>query len=534
LIFFMLAPVYRLLGGSARALEVSAAFVNAVAVCVAVFMAWRWRSLAVVGAVSVGLALLMLGYGASLLTGPWNPHFPVLWFAVFLVAVWAVACGDLGMLLVVVTTASICAQTHIPYVAVCGALGLLAAGNALWLTLRAPRASSERRRGLRILAGSLALLVVLWLPPLIDQLRGEPGNARRLIGYFSDSNNPTVGLRQALSVVLTRFDAWHVVIVQLAAPGGFNQPWPGLGHAGRAAVTLSVWVLCALAAPRLRSRPLSMLHGLVLAGIVVAVLAASRIIGFAFNHVLFWSWALVALLIVACLATIGSVIAQSCPKSLRPRLAPFGTALVVIAVAGFAGRLALASMDVLPIAHRQSRLLKAVSVKTVEGIERGTGLATGPSGRYLVSWFDSMYGGALGIGLANELERAGFQAAYEPNFAPLVGVERTRDREWATARIHFAAGRWIDTAARVPGALEVARVDLRTPDEKRQAKALRATIVKALRQAHRRDLVRKLDYDVHGTIAAEPSLDPLIVLSGGMLTDIGGPVAVFVMPPNAI
>jgi hypothetical protein len=530
--FFLLAPVYRLLGGSAWALEASAAFLNAVAVATAVFIAWRRRSAAIVGLAGVGLALSMQGYGPSLLTEPWNPNFPVLWFAAFLAAIWSVACRDLAMLPVAVFAGSACAQTHIPYVPVCGALGALAALVAVIVIVRAAPGSNERKRGLGTIALSLGLLFVLWLPPVIEELRGSPGNVTRLVRFFSDPDARPVGLREALRLVFYRLNVKFLIVDQLIAPAGFNHPLGTPLSPLASGLTISFWIACALGAVVLRNRLLLTLHGLVLAGIGVAILAVSRIVGSHVGHVTFWSWELAMLLVVACLATIACAIARICPQRLRFRLAYLGPALALGAVVLCTLRLAWSAASVRPGVYHQTRLTKALARGTIEAILQGAGLATGRAGRYLVSWSDSMHAGALGIGLANELEREGLDVAYEKGFAALTGVHRTRDQSWATARIHFASGAWIAEARRVPGAVEASAVDLRTAEEKTEAEKLRAAIVNALRASGIQDL-ETIDYDLIGALNTHPPLHAYIIFAAGRLTDIGGPAAVFILPRDA-
>ena len=113
--FYLLAPVYRLLGSSAFALQTATAMFHATAVVTAVLVAARRRDGRVVAGVGLLLVLLVQGYGLGALTEPWNPQLPLLWFAAFVVAAWAVVDGDLAMLLPAVLAASICAQTHVPY-----------------------------------------------------------------------------------------------------------------------------------------------------------------------------------------------------------------------------------------------------------------------------------------------------------------------------------------------------------------------------------------------------------------------------------
>ncbi len=527
--FFMLAPVYRILGGSAWALQASALFVNALAVSVAVFIAWRRRSAAVVCLTGVGLALLMQGYGPALLTEPWNPHLPVLWFAAFLAAVWAVACGDLAVLPIVVFAGSVCAQTHIPYVPVCGALGALAALVAVIFTARAANGSHERKQGKKALALGFGLLFVLWLPPMIEEFHGSPGNATRLIRYFGDPENRPIGAGEALRLVFYRLNARCLIVDQWITPAGFSYPLRTPASPLASGITLSFWVACVLAGLVLRNRWLLALHGVVVVGIGVAILAASRIVGIHIGHVSYWTWGIAMLLVVACLASIACVIDRVCPASVRLKLSRLAPALAVGAVLLCTLRLGWAASDVRPSVYHQTRLTKALARETIDAILRRRGLATGRSGRYLVSWSDSMHAGALGIGLENELERAGFDAAYDTGLGALTGVRRTREYSWATARIHFASGAWIAEARRIPGAVEATAIDLRTAEEKAEAEKLRAAIIDALRVSGSQDLER-IDYELFGALATDPPQHFFIMIAAGRLSEIGAPAAVFILP----
>ena len=95
-----------------------------------------WKGVAVVAAL---LALVVRGYGQVILTQPWNPYLPVLPWIVVLLAAWAVLCGDDLMLIPLVAFATLCAQTHVPYLTL--AVGLVALGSA-----RSSSARARRRR----------------------------------------------------------------------------------------------------------------------------------------------------------------------------------------------------------------------------------------------------------------------------------------------------------------------------------------------------------------------------------------------------
>ena len=137
-------------------------------------------------------------YGTQVLTEPWNPYMPVMWWPLTLVAVWAVLDDDLAMLPVAVFAGSFCMQTHISYLGIVAgiaalavvalALGLAAAGRPAgpggWLAWSAPRSPSA---------------VVLWLPPLIDQVTNDPGNASVVLDHFLEAEDEPIGVAAAPS-----------------------------------------------------------------------------------------------------------------------------------------------------------------------------------------------------------------------------------------------------------------------------------------------------------------------------------------------
>src|SRR4029079_12084224 len=120
--FYLLSPVYRLLGGTSFGLYVSTFVLNLTAFGIAIWLAWRragrWGVLAF-GAVAIWLAG---SYGQQVLTPPWNPYLPVMWWLVTLLAMWSVLCDDDPILPVAVAAGSFCAQTHLPYLGLIGGL----------------------------------------------------------------------------------------------------------------------------------------------------------------------------------------------------------------------------------------------------------------------------------------------------------------------------------------------------------------------------------------------------------------------------
>ena len=130
--FYLLAPVYRLFGSSSFGLEAGAAVINVAAAWTALLVAQRRGGRRLLLGVSATLMVAMAWFGASILTQPWNPYLPLVSFIVALLATWAVLDGDHMMLIPLVISSSLCAQTHVPYLSLCVALCLLAFGVVGW------------------------------------------------------------------------------------------------------------------------------------------------------------------------------------------------------------------------------------------------------------------------------------------------------------------------------------------------------------------------------------------------------------------
>ena len=242
--FWSLAPTYRALGGSAWSLLVGVVVLNTTAIALTLWIALRRGGTALAVGFAAGLAVLVHLYGTMVLTEPWNPYLPVMWWMLTLVALWAVLCDDLPMLPVAVFAASFCLQTHISY-------GILIAGfGAAALAAFAVRAVRLRgdRPALRRLLGwsglSLAVAVVLWLPPLIDQATGDPGNMSIVAGHFMEPDDEPIGVERGAELFAVHLNPWRLLAGQ-----------PGIdGSVVPAALYGLIWVGAALATWRLVPR----------------------------------------------------------------------------------------------------------------------------------------------------------------------------------------------------------------------------------------------------------------------------------------
>jgi hypothetical protein len=477
--------------------------------------------------VAAVLAVVIQGYGMSTMAEAWNPFLPVLWFVVCLVATWSVVAGDRPMLPVAVLAASICTQTHVPYLAVTTTM-LAVAAVACVLVDRA-----TWRKGLAWLAGAAVLGLLLWAPPLIDQATNDPGNLAILVDHFATPPEAPVGFREGGRLLVERLDLRHLVVDSPGEPGQLigllhhHVPVPARGVA-----TLLAWVAAAgLTALFLRRRrALVALHVVVGASLPVAALALARIFGLPMYYLMLWVWSLTAL---AGVATAWSALelglqAARAGAPVRARAALAVSVAGVVLVGGLSTRLLFVPTP-LPLGQEvPSEQLRRLLPDTLDGLEA----AGGRKGRWLVTWTDAAYLGSAGYGLVNELERNGFDvgvvAYHRWNFLE----HRYLPSNEATGRVHLVIGPEVEQWAAVPGARRIATDRGRTPAQQRRYEELYAQVESELRAEGYDDLVEKLAVDLWST-GGDRRITGFQSLMIGELQQLGAPAAVFVVPVDA-
>ena len=201
LLFDVLALPVKLAGDGG--LAVGVALINVVSIIGIALVAWRQAGPRGVVAAMAAASGLCWAMGSELLFEPWQPHSLLLPFLCFLVMVWALAGGDLGVLPWAVGVASFIVQTHVGYallVPSLGAWGVGAAGVRLWRARRHDVAAWawQRRHAGRQVAAALAVGILCWSQSLYEQFFGDDGsgNLRRLASGIT-AEQDKIGLSQA-------------------------------------------------------------------------------------------------------------------------------------------------------------------------------------------------------------------------------------------------------------------------------------------------------------------------------------------------
>ena len=214
---------------------------------------------------------------------PGPPWFYLPWVVVLL-ATWSILDRDPVGWLPFVGFGSLAAQTHIPYVGLVGGLGALALATTAWRAVREPE---SRARSLRWCGGSLALLGLLWLPPVIDQLAGHR-NISMIIDYFRNPPEAAVGFGTGARVLLGHLDPFHAL-----AQGSYSHlvvagTDASTGSVAVGGVVLLAWIVAAVVSVRRRLAPVLPLHAVVGAALLLGFVSLSRIFGTVWYYLSLW------------------------------------------------------------------------------------------------------------------------------------------------------------------------------------------------------------------------------------------------------
>lgn len=531
--FYALAPTYRLLGSSAWALQAATVVIHTVAAAAALWLARRRAGTIGVGAVALVLAVLVVGYGGGPLTEPWNPYLPLLWWLVVLLGTWSALCGDHRVLPLTVAAASFAAQTHIPYLGLGLGMGAVALAPAVWASMRGERTARRNRARWLLAAGGVGL--VMWLPPTIEQISNDPGNYSVLIEHFGSPPETPKGLSTGIRLVAQRFDLAHLVQQVPQHPGALipkDVTVPPLSTF-RGGIVLAIWALTAVLALRLGERRLVALHATVATGVLLAVVTLSRVFGTVWFYLMTWVWTLALL---AALATGWTLVARLVRRSEQPsadrarRLAAplLGAAVLLVSLRAVVAAPGTEQSDV-----ELSTILAELLPATVEGLEAGTGPASGRSGTYLVTWSDPVHIGSQGYGLLIELERRGFHVGVAANLRVPATTHRVIDGSDASARLILASGLWVPRWRTVPGVVELAAVDPRDAQGRARFAELSAAVRADLAAEGLGDLVPLVDGDNLFEAAIDERVPRYIERQLAEMLSLGVPTAIFVGPVDA-
>ncbi|HEX6422252.1 MAG TPA: hypothetical protein VFZ79_02165 [Acidimicrobiales bacterium] len=341
LYFDVVAPAVKVLGPWVG-LAVGVMLVNMAAASLAVVAARRLAGTETMVAVALAAAGLQWALGSELLFDMWQPNALVLPFFAFLVVAAVLATGDVWMAPWVVGLGSLVVQTHMSHAVLVGVLTLACGG----LCLLACRRSAEPIAWRRPLAWTLAVGVLAWIQPLIEQVAGPGrGNMSRIAAAATGGEASPIGWGRATRLVaeITTMGPWFTRSSYDGAvpPTPPDEPIHGIVGAGPALAVLGalgalvvVAAAWSVRAGRPRLATMVAVAGLALAT-AYAALATSPVNYIAVAvHQMRWLWPIAAFLTAAALAVVLSAVRLWAPAPAgRGLLAALAVAAVVVTVA---------------------------------------------------------------------------------------------------------------------------------------------------------------------------------------------------------
>ena len=341
LFFYVAAPFQAVFGSSSTGLYIATCFINGAAAAALPFFARLFARRA------HALAALFVVFGwfiafGNISANPWNPLVIVLPLMAFLLTAAMFAGGRSTALYPSVIFGALVAQSHVAAVSTIVSTGALALG-AFLVGARRRRARpndawldrSERRH---LLIAS-ALLLVLFIPPLVEQLTAPVGNLTKIVVFFLHREAPLEPLGVAARHWTTALSWMPDRILSLSLleegyiPLGMRwDPMPsGLTTTARniAFLQVTMTVLCGAIAFRRRDFTSLWLITFGAVASVVALSALSAIVGPSYHYLVFWTTAASSVTWIGVLSTIlSATCAASLPMS-RSR-GVLGSALVAV------------------------------------------------------------------------------------------------------------------------------------------------------------------------------------------------------------
>jgi len=508
-LWFALYPVYALGGRSSAALMTSVVVVHLVSILAAVWLVIRrWGRWA--GAISgVAILLLLRSSGSDFMVEPWNVWMAFLPFVVLMLLLFDVVAPDTDSSrrkrcwcwVIAVAVGSYCVQCHAGYLVIVVAALLMA------LVVLLVDTRSERGVWRFPIIGGLVATIVMWLAPVVDQLRRVPGNLTILREHFTSPDEPYIALSLVGRIVTTQYNVFGPWSLgpRIHVSNDSWLRWPGF----ILMVSLTVWAL-RRSRGTIEWRLLSMTNAV----IGVGALSVTRVFGPYYEYTIRWFWVLAAMNAMLCLRILlGGVL----PPAVGWRPAHVVAALCAVGLLGVTTGQAIGGLR-LPGAT-DSRIISMLAPELRDELD--------PSYRYLIRMYDPYTLNATGFGTLLELGRSGFEVKVDLQFAAAALPHRVAREEEVDFVLWVVVGRPIERARLDPNLEEIASANPRSRTQEQRAIELFAKIRAGLERTGRDDLIASLERPGASLVFAEPPLEPDVADDVRALIRLGQPVSVF-------
>ncbi|SDG09663.1 hypothetical protein SAMN05660662_0317 [Blastococcus aurantiacus] len=298
---YLMAAPYRLLDGAPEALLVGAIVIGGISCVAAVGLVLRRAGLLAATSAVLVLCLTLRVLGVDFLTEAWNPYLPVLPLLAGVLLCWTAIRGDAWGLPLAVIPMSLALQSHVGFLAPVGGVGAVLALGLVVRAVRHRRGRSGRSatapdgrpvgRPVRWIVATLAavaLAVLLWLPPIIQQLTRDPGNMTEILEYLRQgSTERSMSFTDALRAIGDEFGRLPAYVVGADVPA--REYLPLLVPPAAIAVGLGSFLVALAVGARRRNEDVLWLGGLTVAVAAAGVAAIARLDGPPYSYITRWT-----------------------------------------------------------------------------------------------------------------------------------------------------------------------------------------------------------------------------------------------------
>lgn len=372
LYFYVLAPIYRAMGGSSAAIPFGACLIGIAAAYAAVHGARLLGRAPAFAALACVLAWLA-AFGNVCATA-WNPMVVVLPLLAYAILAVAFARGSTAAAIPAVFFGALAAETHLACVPSVGGIGAVAIVGHV-LARRRGEVPAERA-GWRPLAVATSLLTLFLAPPVLEQVRGgASGNVAKLARAFIAREEPMKSVSRAIRNL---FLAAHWLPERLGDRTLREEGliprvmgWDPVPDEASASVVcfaivhvLAVVIAVVVARRRRDGASLGLLAmGLFAEGLAVMSLRSS--LGIDYRYLVFWTSAATTLAWIGVASTFTSAAAESLfPRELVESVSPARVSSFVLLLA-IPAALAVGDLQRTWIGHNQPAPRKRPGVEAI-------------------------------------------------------------------------------------------------------------------------------------------------------------------------
>jgi hypothetical protein len=524
LLYWVLAAPYHRLGWSARSMLAATAFLNATALGGSVALAWRRGRLPLAALSALALSLLTHTMGPELLRDPWNPYITMLPVVLFVLLCWSGVEGDRWAWPLAIAVGSFVVQSHIGYALIIVGV-LLTAAVLSWRNRReVPILPVERRARALLVATTILVTFVCWIPVLIDQFF-DTGNLGAIASYFLHSSDHPAGLHDAVAQAAANLPWRDSTWLGTLQPTGADGAVEG-GQFVALLLPLVAFALALVAALLTRARSAARFQ--ILTGVAVAsgVLATSRITGPIFGYLIRWWWVLAMLWWLSIIWSFfeAAMLASRSPAAIRRILPLVVVALGLLSSFRLASATAHAADRALPPEASNSLLLHDLLPPLI-----GT-LGTLPEVHSVrVETVNSTWG-TMADGVRFELNHKGISVVVDPGFAYKFGEQRSANRVDADAVVWVVHSDAVRIWGQLPNVRTIAIWDPLTTEERAAYVVDETLLQQQLNAAGRPDLASALTNGGGGVDTGSvglPGVDQDLVTRVESIRRKGDPIGLF-------